>query len=121
MKKTRYIGSEGIQDPAQKLERIKELSGIKKDSITESKGSLETLLHKVDAADGNTYGLAQEGGKVFLKKLVGENFEYMSGLENKTEFKYDSLAEGLKQLNIMLKDINVLTGNVHGTELLKKK
>jgi hypothetical protein len=121
--KLRPVGSEKIQDPAQRLARIQELAGIKKPTISEAtlNTPLSTVLHDVDAADGTNYGLVQEGSKVYIKKLVEGNYEYLTGLENKTEYQCESLAEGLKKLNLMLKDINALTGNVEGIDILKKK
>lgn len=121
----RVNGSERIQDPAEKLKRMQELAGIKKETVAESTtktASLnETVLHEVAASNGNTYGIVAEGAKVYIKKLVEGKYQYMTGLENKLENKYDTFAEGLKHLNVMLKEINVETGTAHGTEVLKKK
>lgn len=120
MKKVRYIGSEGIADSTEKLKRIQELAGISKKTITESKGTGSSLLHEVTTADGQTFGLVQEGGKVFIKTLVGENYQYIGGLENKTDYKFDSYAQSVKELNIIIKNINSEMGNPN-TTLLKKK
>lgn len=121
MSKIKYVGAEGIADPAEKMARMLELAGIKKSNIVESVGTTNTLLHSISAADGMNYGLVQEGSKVYIKKLIGEEYQYFGGLENKTEKKFNSYAEGLKHLNIMLIDINVEAGNSGGTSLLKKK
>ena len=121
MSKIKYVGAENITDPAERMARMLELAGIKKSPIVESKGTSDTLLHSVSAADGMTYGLVQEGAKVYIKKLIDGKFNYFGGLENKTDKKFNSFSEGLKHLNMMLIDINVESGNTNGTSILKKK
>ena len=121
MSKIKYVGAEGISDPAERMARMLELAGIKKNSIVESKGSNDTLLHSISAADGMTYGLIQEGSKVYIKKLIDGKYNYFGGLENKTDKKFNSFSEGLKHLNHMLIDINNENNNFNGTSILKKK
>ena len=53
------IGSEKIQNPDEKLARILEIAGVKKDAINESKplyGRLGNVLHEAVAADGAIIG-----------------------------------------------------------------
>lgn len=121
MSKIKYVGAENISDPAAKMARLLELAGISKGAIVESKGTSETLLHSIDAANGINYGLVQEGNRVYIKQKVGDTYQYIGGLENKTKEKFISFSEGLKSLNMMLIDINNQAGNVEGTPILKKK
>lgn len=124
--KLRVTGSELIQDNDAKLARIKEIAGIKpKPAVTEAVASQNTnrstLLHTVEGADGNVYGLVQEGSRVYVKQEVDGVFEYIGGVANITEHSHGSYAQALKHLNLHLKEVNSLTGNKEGTEILKKK
>ena len=62
-------GSEKIQDPEKKLDRIRVIAGIKGQSSINEHGNkfntkFSTVLHEAVAADGQKYGLVQEGPKV---------------------------------------------------------
>ena len=100
-------GSEKIQDPAIKLDRIREIAGIgQKPSMNENKlnTKFSTVLHEAVAADGNTYGLVQEGPKVFLKRLVNDHYDYMTGDEK--DYAYKDFATAFKHMNFVFKDIS---------------
>jgi hypothetical protein len=121
--KLRVTGSELIQDPKEKLARIQELAGISKPKQFEAKQNTRnsTVLHEVVASNGVKYGICQEGGRVYIKEEVNGKFEYIGGVANITENSHTSYASALKHLNLNLKEINVLSGNKTGTEILKKK
>lgn len=100
-------GSEKIQDPAVKLDRIREIAGIgQKPALNENKlnTKFSTVLHEAVAADGNTYGLVQEGPKVFLKRLVNDHYDYMTGDEK--DYAYKDFATAFKHMNFVFKDIS---------------
>lgn len=102
-------GSEKIQNPDEKLARIREIAGIKpKPVLTEEQHRLNTknstVLHEATAADGKTYGLVQEGPKVYLKRLVNDHYEYLTGDEK--DYAYKNFAEGFKHMNLLFKDIS---------------
>ncbi len=57
------IGSEKIENVDDKLARILEIAGIKKELVTESApvlGHLSNVLHEAVAANGTEYGIVQE-------------------------------------------------------------
>lgn len=100
-------GSEKIQDPDKKLDRIREIAGIgQKPALNEHKMNTKfsTVLHEAIAADGNTYGLVQEGAKVYLKRLVNDHYEYLTGDEK--DYAYKDFANAFKHMNFVFKDIS---------------
>ena len=120
----RPVGSEKIQNPDEKLARILEIAGIKKDSITESKplyGKMGNILHEAVAANGTEYGLVQEETHVYIKVKNNNGYEYISGVENIHEHSYKSYADALKHLNLMFKQINESVGQNENIDVLKKK
>jgi len=120
----RPIGSEKIQDTDKKLERILEIAGIKKEVINESTqttGRLSNVLHEAVAADGTEYAIVQEEKHVYIKTKNGDNYSYLSGVQNIQEHSYKSYADALKHLNFMFKQINENVGQVDNIDMLKKK
>ena len=120
----RPIGSEKIQDPDKKLERILEIAGIKKETVNESKtliGKIGNVLHEAIAANGNEYAIVQEEKHVYIKTKNGENYDYISGVQNIHEHSYRSYADALKHLNLMFKEINEQVGYEENIDVLKKK
>lgn len=118
------IGSEKIQNPDDKLSRILEIAGIKKETINESKplyGRLSNVLHEAIAADGTEYGIVQEEKHVYIKVKNGQNYQYISGVQNIHEHSYKSYADALKHLNLMFKQINENVGQSENIDILKKK
>lgn len=104
-------GSEKIQDPKEKWERIKEMSGIgNKQALTENKlnTKFSTVLHEAVAADGKTYGLIQEGPKVYIKHLINDHYEYLTGDEK--DYAYKDFAQAFKHMNLLFKDISQQAG-----------
>ena len=120
----RPIGSEKIQDPDKKLDRILEIAGIKKQAITESKpliGRLGNILHEAVASNGTEYAIVQEEKHVYIKTKNGESYDYISGVQNINEHSYRSYADALKHLNLMFKEINEQVGYDENIDVLKKK
>lgn len=120
----RPIGSEKIQNADEKLARILEIAGVKKESINESKplyGRPSNVLHEAVAANGTEYGIVQEEKHVYIKVKNGQGYEYISGVENIHEHSYKSYADALKHLNLMFKQINENVGQSENIDILKKK
>lgn len=120
----RPIGSEKISNPDDKLARIMEIAGIKKGNVEETTpqfGKQSSVLHEAVAANGTEFAIVQEAKHVYIKKLVNNEYRYMSGVENIHEHSYSSYAEALKHLNLMFKDINESVGQKENIDILKKK
>lgn len=104
-------GSEKITDPEKRLDRIKEIAGIgHKPILNENKNNTKfsTVLHEAVAADGTTYGLVQEGPKVYLKHLINDHYEYIGDEKN---YAYKDFAQAFKHMNLLFKDINLKEGH----------
>ena len=120
----RPIGSEKIENPEEKLSRILEIAGIKKESINESKpliGKLSNILHEAVAANGNEYAIVQEQNHVYIKSKQGDQYDYITGVENIHEHSYKSYADAMKHLNLMFKQINESVGQSENIDIFKKK
>jgi hypothetical protein len=120
----RPVGSEKIQNADEKLARILEIAGVKKESINESKslyGKQSNVLHEAVAANGTEYGIVQEEKHVYIKVKNNQGYDYISGVENIHEHSYKSYADALKHLNLMFKQINENVGQIENIDILKKK
>tara|TARA_R110000765_G_scaffold367984_2_gene458038 strand:+ start:51 stop:1220 length:1170 start_codon:yes stop_codon:yes gene_type:complete len=77
-----------------------------------------------NAVDGKTYGIVKENSYYIIKEHNGRNYGYINGLKNKTDFKYNSYAEAMKQMNLMFGSLNEAYGYEEGVDLFtegKKK
>lgn len=89
---------------AERLQRVKELGGIT--SINENKkGTLSTVEYIKKVGDV-TFGVIKESGSYYIKStnsdIINEStFDYIGGLPNKNEYKYNSYADALKNLNMI--------------------
>lgn len=118
------IGSEKIENVDDKLARILEIAGIKKELVVENKptlGRLSSVLHEALAANGTEYGIVQEEKHVYIKVKNERGYNYISGVENIHEHSYKSYADALKHLNLMFKQINENVGQNENIDVLKKK
>lgn len=118
------IGSEKIQNADEKLNRILEIAGVKKEIINESKpliGKLSNVLHEAVASDGTEYAIIQEKKYVYIKQKNGNDYEYIGGVGNIQEHSYRSYADAMKHLNLMFKQINENVGYTENVDVLKKK
>jgi len=85
------------------LKRLYVLSGIK--PINESKSSLSTVVETLKINDVN-YGIVKESGSYYIKStksdIINEStLSYIGGEANRREYKYNSYADALKNLNMM--------------------
>ena len=118
------IGSEKIVNPDEKLVRILEIAGIKKNTLDEAvskTGTQSNILHEALASDGTQYGIVQEEKYVYIKVKKETGYEYTSGVQNIHENSYRSYAEALKHLNMMFRQINENVGHTENIDVLKKK
>ncbi len=91
------------------MERWKQLANGGRQALTESAGTRATLMHKVQGADGLTYGILQESSHFFLKnttKTVNEaqsaDFDYIGGSQNILAERFTSAADAHRRLNAKL-------------------
>ena len=120
----RPIGSEKIENSDEKLNRILEIAGIKKESINESKpliGKLSNILHEAVAANGEEYAIVQEQNHVYIKTKKGDEYDYITGVQNIHEHSYKSYSDAMKHLNLMFKQINENVGQDENIDIFKKK
>ncbi len=120
----RPIGSEKIKNTDEKLARILEIAGVKKESINESTpsyGRPSNILHETVSSDGKQYAIVQEEKHVYIKLKNGDNYDYITGVENIHEYSYKSYADALKHLNLLFKQINENVGQKENVDILKKK
>jgi hypothetical protein len=120
----RPIGSEKIENSDEKLNRILEIAGIKKESINESKpliGKLSNILHEAVAANGEEYAIVQEQNHVYLKTKKGDEYDYITGVQNIHEHSYKSYSDAMKHLNLIFKQINENVGQDENIDIFKKK
>lgn len=118
------IGSEKIGNPDDKLNRILEIAGIKKEVLTESvntKGRISNVLHEAQATNGDKYAIVQEEKYVYIKKEKNGVYDYISGVQNIQEHSYKYFADALKHLNLMFKEINEQVGYSENVDVFKKK
>ena len=89
-------------------DRMKELMGIT--PIVEHKSSPVVELTKI-GPDGHIYAVIRENHKYYIKttnkteNVVSEDFQYIGGLQNKTQEAYPSYAKAIKHLNLKFNSI----------------
>lgn len=89
--------------------RWAELSDLTKPTLHESanQASRSTLLNKLGAADGKTYGIVLESSKYFVKvaetdvdSSQSKDFNYIGGQANALHERFDSYPAAIRRLNI---------------------
>lgn len=78
-----------------------------------SKSSAPVVEYSVKAADGQTYGIVNEGTKFYIKvapkkdtKILNEDFDYIGGEVNKKDNEYKSYSAAAKNLDLKIMQIN---------------
>jgi hypothetical protein len=94
-------------------ERLRELSDVNRTSIKESKNrAIGSLIDYKRSADGIAYGIIKENHKYYIKKAGikdtpdASDFAYIGGMQNITNYQYNTLAEADKNRNMLLHTIN---------------
>ena len=94
------------------LSRMKDL--IKYGSVNENDNHISAynLEYKAQAADGKYYGIVRENSKYFVKvatpgkETIAEAYQYIGGIQNKSNYEYTSYTNALKQFELKLGSIN---------------
>jgi len=73
-----------------------------------------------NAVDGKTYGIVKENSYYVIKEHNGRGYTYINGLKNKTDFKYNSYSEAMKQMNLMFGSLNEAYGYRDGVDLFSE-
>ena len=55
-----------------------------------------------------------------IKEHNGRGYTYINGLKNKTDFKYNSYSEAMKQMNLMFGSLNEAYGYREGVDLFSE-
>ena len=63
----------------------------------------------------------QEQNYVYIKSKQGDQYDYITGVENIHEHSYKSYADAMKHLNLMFKQINESVGQSENIDIFKKK
>jgi len=102
--------------------RMKSLMGVS--PIHENTKTSVVELTKI-GPDGKVYGIVRENHKYFIKisdktsNLVAEDFNYIGGLQNKSENVYSSYSQATKHLNLKFISLNEALGKTDVINVLK--
>lgn len=106
MSKLKPIGSERLEG-LEKIQRIMEIARYK-ENIPEPVNEVSSREYQVVLADGVKYSINKEKLGYVIKKEVNENFEYIESMKNRNHYR--SYSQAFKRLNLIAKEVNVLTG-----------
>lgn len=119
-----------ISNPAAYFTRLQQLAEVNKIGVKKPNNlGLGTLIDSKRTSDGIAYGIIKENHHYYIKKgglkenLDVSDFTYIGGLENITEYQYNSLAEADKKRNMMLHVLNEsvdMKTNVTKTKIVKE-
>ena len=74
--------------------------------------STYNIEYKAKAADGKYYGIIRENSKYYVKvatpgkEMIAEDYQYIGGIMNKSNYEYTSYNNALKQFELKLGSIN---------------
>ena len=109
------IGSEKLEG-MNKLRRIMEIAKyneVPKQEIN----NLSTTNYTIRLADGNLYGIVKEKSGYIIKKGMNEsNLDYSEPMRGRKHYR--SYSEAMKRLNLVVAEVNRVTGNVFETPLI---
>ena len=115
------IGSEKLQG-IDKIRRMIEISRYN-ENFPQSVNETKSTEYSVYLADGNLYNIEKERQGYIIKMAINEsNSEYIDPMKGRKY--YSSYSQALKRLNLMVREINVLSENEEGISLIgeqKKK
>lgn len=91
------------------IARMKEMMGY--GLKTESKRPYNAVEYERLAADGKKYAIIREGSKFHIKVSdkktpLKEDYQYIGGFQNHTDYMYDSYANALKHFDMKMSSIN---------------
>lgn len=109
------------------INRMKELMGYGRHLTEHATHNGKILMTKM-GADGHVYGVIQENAYLYLKKatpktdgteLLAEDFKFLTGVENKNDYKYNSVNKAQKNLDLKILAINESVLNENRVKLNK--
>jgi hypothetical protein len=106
MSKLKPIGSEKLEG-LEKIQRIMEIARYK-ENIPQPVNEVSSREYQVVLADGVKYSINKEKLGYVIKKEVNENFEYIESMKNRNHYR--SYSQAFKRLNLIAKEVNVITG-----------
>ena len=106
MSKLKPIGSEKLEG-LEKIQRIMEIARYK-ENIPQPINEVSSREYQVVLADGVKYSINKEKLGYVIKKEVNENFEYIEAMKNRNHYR--SYSQAFKRLNLIAKEVNVITG-----------
>ena len=106
MSKLKPIGSEKLEG-LEKIQRIMEIARYK-ENIPQRVNEVSSREYQVVLADGVKYSINKEKLGYVIKKEVNENFEYIESMKNRNHYR--SYSQAFKRLNLIAKEVNVITG-----------
>jgi len=111
------IGSEKLQG-MDKINRIMEIARYKENKPTPINETSSNEYSKV-LPDGNKYEIVKEKNGYVIKKQISENVsDYVEPMKNRKY--YSSYSQALKRLNLIIKEVNSLTGNKKNVSLFNE-
>lgn len=101
------------------VERMKQLMNHGSQDASLKPNVSETVEYKVNGPDGKTYGVVRERQKYFIKESKdGITFDYIGGLQNKSENEYPSYNSAYRNLELKIRSINESLDNGKTFEVL---
>lgn len=92
-------------------ENMRRLSGLKENTSVDN--STTTLVEHAKTNDGTILGIVKDAHHYYIKKTTSKDpilneshFVFINGIQNKNDYRYNSLSEAQKQLNLVIKEIN---------------
>lgn len=104
----RPLGSEKLEG-VEKLRRIMEIARYNEAPKTET-NPLSTTNYTITLADGMTYGIVKEKTGYIIKKGLNESeMDYNEPMKQRKYYR--SYSEAMKKLNLVVAEVNRVTGN----------
>ena len=92
-------------------ESMRRLSGLKENTSVDN--STTTLIEHAKTNDGTVLGIVKDAHHYYIKKTTSKDsvlneshFVFVNGVQNKNDYRYNSLGDAQKQLNLVIKEIN---------------
>ncbi|MFA5528688.1 MAG: hypothetical protein WC996_08765, partial [Peptostreptococcales bacterium] len=92
-------------------ESMRRLSGLKENTSVDN--STTTLIEHAKTNDGTILGIVKDAHHYYIKKTTSKDsvlneshFVFVNGVQNKNDYRYNSLGDAQKQLNLVIKEIN---------------
>ncbi len=101
--------SNSFNDQLSRMKALMTYGAVNEDAKPISTHNIE---YKAKAADGKYYGIIRENSKYFVKvatpgkETIAEAYQYIGGINNKTNYEYNSYSNALKQFELKLGSIN---------------